>query len=144
MIDRAFDGGSDIIESVVLSIVRASMFFRLIIRFLVFIVAVVMGSACAPVLRGPDVTENGVRFALTAPEASSVALVGSFNRWNITSDPLAGPDANGIWSLVKALPPGRYEYRFIVNNREWVLDPRAPSVDDGLGERNSVVVISPE
>lgn len=100
-------------------------------------------AGCAPSLRGPEATDNGVRFTLLAPGAKSVALAGSFNRWSADSDRLSGPDEKGVWSLIKPLPPGRYEYRYIVNNRDWILDPEAPSVDDGLGERNSTVIVSP-
>jgi 1,4-alpha-glucan branching enzyme len=116
---------------------------RCIIRLLIFIPALVILSGCASSLHGPEATDSGIRFTLHAPGASSVALSGSFNRWSAISDPLGGPDKNGVWSLVKPLPPGRYEYRFIVNNRDWILDPEAPSVDDGLGERNSAVIVSP-
>jgi 1,4-alpha-glucan branching enzyme len=109
----------------------------------IFLLVLGFVSGCAASLRGPEMTDSGVRFSLHAPEATSISLAGNFNRWSATSDLLGGPDKNGVWSLVKPLTPGRYEYRFIVNNRDWILDPHAPSIDDGLGERNSVIVVSP-
>ena len=91
---------------------------------------------------GPDSTDPpAVSFAITAPEARTVAVAGSFNRWDANSHPLAGPDRTGRWSVTVNLPPGRYEYLFVIDGREWVLDPAAPSVDSGLGGRNSIMIL---
>ncbi len=90
-----------------------------------------------------DAADGGVRFSFLAPSAKSVAIAGSFNRWDPGHDRLAGPDRNGIWTILLPLSQGRYEYRFVINNSEWVLDPSAPSVDDGLGEKNSIVIVQP-
>ena len=85
---------------------------------------------------------GGVRFWFFAHSAKSVAIAGSFNRWNPESGRLSGPDKKGLWEITLPLPEGRYEYRFVVNDSEWVLDPSVPSVDDGLGGKNSILVIS--
>jgi 1,4-alpha-glucan branching enzyme len=98
-------------------------------------------SACAA--RPPEtmVTPQGVRFALPAPKAISVAVAGSFNGWDAGAHRLAGPDEHGIWTVTLPLPPGRYEYLFVINGTEWAADPSAPAVDDGFGGRNSVIVV---
>ena len=83
-----------------------------------------------------------VRFWFFARSAKSVAIAGSFNRWNPESGRLSGPDKKGLWNITLPLSEGRYEYRFVVNDSEWVLDPSVPSVDDGLGGKNSILVIS--
>ena len=87
------------------------------------------------------VTENGVRFALEAPVALTVAVVGDFNRWDPEKDLLAGPDANGYWTGTVRLDAGRYEYLFLMNGAIWVPDPAALSVDDGWGGKNSVIIV---
>jgi len=73
-------------------------------------------------------------FSLVAPDARTVSV--SFNRWDPLRHPLSGPDRSGMWTVSFVLPPGRYEYLFVVNGDTWVLDPGASSVEDGLGDRN--------
>ena len=59
------------------------------------------------------------------PGARSVALVGSFNRWDSTVHLLQrGPD--GWWTIGMWLPPGEHEYLFLVDGVPWN-DP----LDDG-------------
>ena len=68
-----------------------------------------------------------VTFTFHRPEAKSVHIAGSFNDWNINSDPLSQGKkdvANGTWRKVLYLAPGVYEYRFIVDGL-WQDDPVA-------------------
>lgn len=114
------------------------------IRAIIFITLFVFTAiGCAPKSLEPVVLHEGVRFSFLAPSAKSVSIAGSFNRWSPGRDSLTGPDKKGIWTIVLPLPPGRYEYRFVVNGREWVLDPSVPFVDDGLGDRNSLFTVEP-
>ncbi len=113
------------------------------LRAFIYITLFVLITGCAPKSLEPLEQRDGVRFSYSAPSAKSVSVAGSFNRWDPQTDVLQGPDRNGIWTIVLPLPPGRYEYRFVVNGKDWVLDPSAPPVDDGLGERNSQVVVEP-
>jgi hypothetical protein len=79
-------------------------------------------------------------FTLRAPGAREVCLAGDFNRWTVCRTPLrrVGED---LWSVSVELPPGRYQYQFVVDGR-WITDPRARStVDDGLGSRSALLVI---
>ncbi|HEU4563892.1 MAG TPA: isoamylase early set domain-containing protein [Gemmatimonadaceae bacterium] len=83
-----------------------------------------------------------VRFALIAPQAASVSVVGDFNDWTPGETPLQYSPAGGVWSVVVTLPAGRYEYTFLVNGSAWVPDPAAPaSGDDGFGATNSVITV---
>ncbi len=53
----------------------------------------------------------------------------------MTRDPVDG------WKATVALPPGRYEYRFVVDG-QWISDPNAKeSVGNSFGSTNAVVVI---
>lgn len=59
-----------------------------------------------------------IKFTFNAPEAKSVHIAGSFNNWNMNSDPLSQSKeekAGGTWSKVLYLEPGVYEYRFVVD-----------------------------
>lgn len=82
------------------------------------------------------------RFVLVAPEASSVHLTGDFLSWSPEGIALEDPRGTGVWTADVTLPPGVYQYTFVVNGSEWVPDPRAVSqVDDGFGQLNSVVIV---
>jgi 1,4-alpha-glucan branching enzyme len=85
--------------------------------------------------------EGGVRFALKAPHARRVAVVGDFNRWDEGTDIFEGPDEQGVWSKTVLLPKGRYEYLFLIDGKTWLPDPAALSSDDGLGGANSVIFV---
>jgi len=108
---------------------------RLLFMFLIVLTSLCGGTAQAS---GPEVP---VTFSLSAPQAASVTIAGSFNQWDPSSHALTGPDLNGSWTITFRLAPGRYEYLFQINKKEWITDPRAPSVDDSMGGRNSVVLI---
>lgn len=47
-----------------------------------------------------------------------------------------------VFSTVLYLPPGKYEYKFIVDGA-WHYDPRQPVVTDEVGNLNNIVVIEP-
>jgi len=113
------------------------MHFRVSISLLI----ILLFSGCALNAPSPQIVPGGVKYSYRDPAAACIAVVGSFNHWDPASNRLIGPDASGIWTVVVSLPPGRYEYRFVVNDTTWVLDPAAPAVDDGLGGSNSVIEV---
>ena len=61
-------------------------------------------------------------FTLEAAEAKEVFLIGDFNHWSPEKHPMKR-DENGMWNKVVMLPPGDYEYKFIVDG-QWREDPR--------------------
>ena len=80
-----------------------------------------------------------VRFALKQPGAKQVALAGDFNQWNPA--PLtASVGEDGVFAVEVPLGEGTYSYNFVVDGQRWVPDPAADRwVDDGFGQRNSVI-----
>jgi hypothetical protein len=87
-------------------------------------------------------TVHVVRFVLVAPGASSVAVVGDFNRWDVNADQLRPAGADGVWSASVPLTPGRHEYAFVIDGTRWVADPAAVStVADEFGGESSVVTV---
>ena len=69
----------------------------------------------------PARPEAGTEFSCRAPHAGVVCLAGTFNDWDRTATPLTRrPD--GTWAVILDLPPGRYEYKFVVDDR-WCCDP---------------------
>ncbi len=90
-------------------------------------------------LQGTD-DRVAVTFEVRAPTAQRVELVGSFNDWRPGEILLEGPDATGHWTATVKLPPGRYEYVFLVDGHEWLADPRAVAHrPDGFGRENAVI-----
>ncbi len=89
----------------------------------------------------PQQTDAGWRFMFDMPSAQSVHLAGSFNDWSTSADPLA-KDAAGRWTLVRALPSGTHQYKFVINGQQWKEDPGNTNTgDDGYGGKNSIVVV---
>jgi len=82
-----------------------------------------------------------VEFRLNLAGAKSACVVGSFNGWDLSRTPLT-KDPSGGWKTTVLLPPGRYEYRFVIDGAQWFSDPGAKeSVPNGFGTTNSVVVV---
>lgn len=81
-----------------------------------------------------------VRLELTRPDAREVGIAGSFNDWHSSVTPMIRL-INGKWAKELALPPGRYEYRFVVDG-EWVDDPAATElIPNPFGTPNAVLVV---
>lgn len=84
-----------------------------------------------------------VEFVWAGDEAGlrKVDLVGEFNRWNRRAHPLKKRD-DGTWSVRAALLPGRYAYKFVLNDERWVTDPAAFEQEpDGYGQENAVIEV---
>jgi hypothetical protein len=83
-----------------------------------------------------------VRFVLSAPGASAVALIGDFNGWDPAATPLRRTEPTDVWVVDVPLTPGRHEYGFLIDGREWRSDPAAPrGADNEYGRPNSVLTV---
>ena len=69
------------------------------------------------------------------PRARSVAVVGEFNDWRESAQPLVYDAALDEWRIELWLKPGRYEYKFLVDGRDWWNDQNAPKVPKRVGQR---------
>ena len=63
-------------------------------------------------------------FKYKAPDAQSVELMCENNGWKGVAM-TKGDD--GVWKTKVDLSPGTYAYKFLVNGKDWVLDPDASS-----------------
>lgn len=98
--------------------------------------------AAAPAQLPVHDTVRVIKFVLVAPQASHVALVGDFNRWDTGATPMLRTQTGGTWSVTLSLREGRHLYAFVVDGKQWVPDPSAPLAPvDGYGVPNSVVVV---
>lgn len=89
----------------------------------------------------PASTPSGratVRLQYQAPEAKSVYVAGTFNDWRCDLTPLLAVKA-GLWAVELELPPGDYEYRFVVDGY-WFSDRGASeTAPNPFGSHNSVL-----
>ena len=76
-----------------------------------------------PASKGAAERSRCVYFEVTHPAAQEVCIAGTFNDWHPAATPMI-PLGEGRWSKELTLPPGRYEYRLVVDGL-WVDDPAA-------------------
>ena len=91
---------------------------------------------------GTEAVAGGVIFRFYDRSASKVYVVGDFNNWSVRADPLVDRNGDGNWTLRYTLPPGTYQYKFVIDGAKWIPDPKnAESVPDGFNGQNSVVKV---
>jgi hypothetical protein len=98
----------------------------------------------------PTQTPNGVVFRFYAPSAQIVQLAGNWpeNDWlrgqaqtgSFNIGEMKDDDQDGIWERTEPLPPGRYQYKFVIDKVNWKEDPNNPNrIDDGFNGFNSLL-----
>jgi hypothetical protein len=94
-----------------------------------------------PVSTAGDVALVPHQFVLRNEVARRISVVGDFNTWDPRSAPMTRA-ADGVWSAVISVPPGRHVYGFMIDDSLFTLDPRAATVrDPDLGTNGSVVLV---
>ncbi len=89
-----------------------------------------------------------VRVTLRAPDAGTVFIAGCFNDWSTTSHPMTKSET-GEWTVSLDLPPGTYEYKFIVDG-QWCCEVGCDEPHSGcpnclpnaFGTMNRVLLVS--
>jgi hypothetical protein len=101
--------------------------------------AVVVGT---PIV-SPRVEGRSATFLVYDPNAAVVEIAGSFTNWQRrpmfrnTADP-------GMWGVKYDLPPGTYQYKFVIDGN-WIVDPEnLQPLPDGQGNINSAFFIPPD
>lgn len=93
----------------------------------------------------PEQVGDEIIFRLDAPSATVVTVAGEFNGWEYRPDQprtIKLKKKNSIWEVKVKIPPGRYEYKFVIDHHTWILDPYNPyTVDDGRGNINSLLIV---
>jgi transcriptional regulator with XRE-family HTH domain len=86
---------------------------------------------------GKKPAEKKIGFELMAPDAKAVFLTGDFNAWDSKSNPMQR-NKKGLWKTTLTLKPGKYQYKFVVDD-EWRIDPaNINTLRNDLGTLNSV------
>lgn len=100
----------------------------------------------------PHAVDGGIQFQFAAPSARVVQLAGSWpeNDWlrgqgqtaRFDLGRMSDDNEDGIWEAVVDIPPGRYQYKFRVDEINWKEDPNNPQrTDDGFGGFNSLLIV---
>jgi hypothetical protein len=99
------------------------------------------GGAKRPTAPGPNQTADGVVFNFK-PDGSSkgkkIYLAGNFNDWKPDNPQyLMTDDGSGTFTISVKLPPGTYQYKYVLDGSTWIKDPYSPGdAPDGFGGRN--------
>ena len=89
----------------------------------------------------PHPAGREVDFVLDCNGAEHVYVCGDFNDWHPTCLRMIGNADAGLWEKRLVLPPGRHEYKFVVDGR-WLHDSEAAeNVPNIYGSLNSVVEV---
>lgn len=81
-----------------------------------------------------------VTFRYQGEDCQSVHVAGEFNGWSAEKHPLHYID--GEWRCDLELLPGLYQYKLVLDQQLWILDPEAESADTPHGEANSLCRVS--
>jgi 1,4-alpha-glucan branching enzyme len=92
-------------------------------------------------MQNETIAKQKVTFSYLAPDAQSVLLAGDFTRWQEAPVTLK-KDKTGEWKRTVSLPPGRYEYRLLVDG-QWRDDPQCVTRQPNqFGSENCVCVVN--
>lgn len=82
-----------------------------------------------------------VALTLDDGQARNVSLIGSFNGWRPEGYAMQRKTVKNRWFITIKVPPGTYEYAFLIDGRQVRPDPRAVFFKlDGFGSRNSLLI----
>lgn len=99
-------------------------------------------AASTPASGTSETIGSVVRFAISAPEAGTVSVVGDFNGWNASATPLVARGDDGVWTIALPLAAGSYHYAFVIDGTAWVADPAAPlALEDEFGVSSSLMIV---
>lgn len=85
-----------------------------------------------------------VIFELPADAAQeSVSVVGDFNDWDVSKDPMKLDKKKGVWTKSVSLKPNNsYQFRYYIDGREWRNDDQADRyVSNEFASENGVVEV---
>ena len=87
-----------------------------------------------------DASGTGVTFRVWTSNAVSVTVAGTFNGWNMTTNPLvAEGGGGGVWSADVPKATNGSSYKFVFNGSLWRTDPRC-RVLNAANSYNSIIV----
>ena len=88
---------------------------------------------------GAVVSQDATTFRVWAPNADTVFVTGTFNKWNKTTHELE-KEENGYWSIAIAEAKAGDEYKYIIHNGELILDRNDPYAREMTNSNGNSVV----
>ena len=86
-------------------------------------------------------TTKSINFQVSDEPGKDVFVAGTFNNWASSQHQMRDDSGTGAFKITLELPPGRHEYKFIVNG-EWRSDTNCPEwVVNDHGSLNSVITV---
>ncbi|HPG31274.1 MAG TPA: glycogen-binding domain-containing protein, partial [bacterium] len=87
------------------------------------ILLIILTAASANILNAEPIDlsmDNGFAvFRFNDASASKISVAGTFNEWNKNANFLS-KNSEGIWELKLKLNEGSYEYKYVINDDNWV------------------------
>ncbi|HAQ21486.1 MAG TPA: glycoside hydrolase [Prolixibacteraceae bacterium] len=78
--------------------------------------------------------------AANASGANTVQLLGDFNNWDKSSEPMTALKTKDFTAILELETGKDYQFRYLINGSVWMNDPQAEYfVTNSFGEENSVV-----
>lgn len=82
------------------------------------------------------------QFTFRSRVAHRVTVVGDFNGWDPSANPMSREEGGALWSVNVPLSLGRHVYAFLVDDTIMQTDPDAPvTKDPDFGVKGSVVIV---
>ncbi len=102
-------------------------------------------------VESPVLEDGRVVFRMRSRSARTVQVAGDWNNWGKgdaeSGEVLVGlmepADDEGLWELTVKLPPGRYRYRFVINETRIMIDPSNPRVTTDIWGGKASLLIMP-
>jgi len=86
------------------------------------------------------VKRRRVTFSLITTEAKDVRLTGTFNNWD-TNKHIMKKKEDGVWTRTVIIPPGTYEYKFLVDDEWWHDSENNNLAYNEYGTLNSIIIV---
>jgi enterochelin esterase-like enzyme len=89
-------------------------------------------SFISAVRRFPIVSDSLACFVCRQSPGRIITVAGDFNLWNPSADTLREIPGSGLYRLTKVFEKdARLDYKFVIDGRDWILDPLNPEVCAG-------------
>ena len=90
---------------------------------------------------GAHPTPRGVQFAQPGEGGHRIFVAGDFNHWSPTATPLPYDAELGSYHALVEIPPGRYQYRLIIDGKWWADPYNKQKRLNAYDEPNSLLVV---
>ncbi|MBC2734903.1 MAG: hypothetical protein HF981_11160 [Desulfobacteraceae bacterium] len=93
-----------------------------------------------PVSIEPPDRKVAHRFVVFEPDVETVAIIGTFNNWQVL--PMIKTGREGYWEISLELAPGEHRYSFLLDDSRRMADPTVHIREkDDFGSENSVLEV---